>query len=116
MSGSHASFSTADIRFPLPLKITTICGCVLNGLKQMFSGQKRQMCVDLPIPSHPFLKCCTSFCAILRTPRGTGQCLIVDGGYNNPISLRSKISLPQNALAFHEVLHTISQVFRKMLP
>ena len=45
----------------------------------------------------------------------TGQCLITDGVYNNPISPSSKFTLPQCALAFHEVLHAISQVFREML-
>ena len=41
MSESHDSFSTDDIRFPLPLKITAIRDCAPSGLKQMFNEQKR---------------------------------------------------------------------------
>ena len=118
MSASHASISTAAIRFPLPLKIMAICGCVPFGVKQKFSEQnvyQRQMSVDLRIPFHPFLECCTSFFTILQLVTVTGQCLITGGVYNNPISPSSKFTLPQCALAFHEVLRAISLVFREML-
>ena len=77
---------------------------------------QHQIWVNLPIPSHPFVECHTSFYTLLRTARGTGQSLIADWVYNNPISPCSKILLPQCALAFLEVLHAIAQVFREMLP
>ena len=72
--------------------------------------------VDLPIRSHCFLECCLSSCTLLWMSRGIGQHLIADWVYNNPISTCSKIPLPQFALAFHKVLHAVSQVFHKMLP
>ena len=39
--------STADIRLPLPLKITAISGCVPSGPKQMFNEQKRLPASDV---------------------------------------------------------------------
>ena len=76
---------------------------------------QRQVWVDLPIPSHLCQECRTSFNTLLQTARGTGQYLIAGEVYNHPISPRSKIPLPQCALAFDGALHAISQVFREML-
>ena len=67
-------FLIADICFPFPLKIIAIRDCVPSGLKQMLMSKnvyQRQMWINLPIPSHPFLERHTTFYTLLQMADGT---------------------------------------------
>ena len=85
----------------------------------MFKEQKRLPVSDVGWFAHTFLSFSGMTYVFLHSiANGKGDWSTFNrwGVYNNPISPCSKIPLPQRALAFHEVLHAISQIFCKMLP